>query len=30
MRTLDVVLVLDPQAKTNDSEVRILASASED
>ena len=30
MRTLDVVLVLGPQAQTNDAEVSILASASED
>ncbi len=30
MRDLDVVLVLGPQAKTNGSEVSILASASED
>lgn len=29
MRTLDVVLVLDPQGRTNDSEVSILANASE-
>lgn len=30
MRTLDVVLALGLQAQTNDSEVSILASASED